>query len=119
MDAQKTINCHICGSQKTDDNKTTSYHCGSYYNAKGRFIKSHQCNKIGRAYINDCNKQIFDKNISDAKKIMIENVKNNMPDIKAFLDINGAISNQGMVNYHWTYIKLLIEAYVEILITEK
>jgi hypothetical protein len=112
------MKCPSCGEKRKSDT-TVVFDCGSYYNAKGRFIKSYQCGKVGKEQQDNYVKQMFDKNISDANKIMKDNVKTNLPDIKAFLDANKAINPNGMVNFHWTYIKLLIESYVENLITEK
>lgn len=107
-----------CGAKIKSD-KTVVFDCCSYYNAKGRFIKSYQCGKTGKAQREDYSKQMFDKDITDARQIMKANVKTNLPDIKAFLDANKAINPQGMVSFHWTYIKLLIESYVDNLITDK
>jgi hypothetical protein len=112
------MKCPSCGESRKQST-TVVFDCGSYYNAKGRFIKSYQCGKVGKAQQEDCDKRIFDKNISDAQQIMRDNVRISLPDIKAFLDQNKAINEQGMVNFHWTYIKLLIESYVENLITDK
>ena len=86
--------CPKCGSELSSIEHVTAtqYDCGSFYNRSGRFIQSRTCAITQRS--------------------------NDVPDVESFLRNHHAIDNNGMVNFHWTYINILIKNYIE-LITKK
>ena len=84
--------CPKCGAELSslEHVTVTQYDCGSFYNRNGRFIQSRTC--------------------------VISQRSCDIPDVESFLRNYHAIDDNGMVNFHWTYIKILFDNYIDLII---